>query len=91
MAKRMTKKRSGFLWWLPGPPKSPDYSTPEAITLRAQEAAWDGGCPQNDTGGARHKCGWANHVKACRALRAAVKSDGALYRDFRAAIEKAGR
>ena len=36
---RQTTKttQKGFLWWLPAPPKSPDYSTPEAVTMRAFE------------------------------------------------------
>ena len=32
-----SKQRGSFLWWLPAPPKSPDYSTSEKVTLRAYE------------------------------------------------------
>lgn len=80
----MPRVKGGFLWWLPAPPKSPDYSTADAITLRAQEAAWDGGCPQDTHAG---RCSWTEHVKGCRVLKAAVKSDGKVYRDFRAALD----
>lgn len=79
----MATLKSGVLHWLPAPPKSPDYSTPEAVTRRAQEAAWDGGCPQE---GHEGRCAWTEHVKGCRVLKAAVKSDGKLYRDFKAAL-----
>jgi len=80
---RAPKVKGSFLWWMPAPPKSPDYSTPEAVTLRAQEAAWTGGCPQN---GHEGRCFWTEHVKGCRTLKAAVKSDGKVYRDFKAAL-----
>ena len=83
---RDARRKALFLWWLPPPPKAPDYSTPEAVTLRAQEAAWEGGCPQ---GGGRHACRWPEHVKMLQTMRANVKSDGKLYKDFKRAVARA--
>jgi hypothetical protein len=66
-AQRMTPKdKTRFLWWLPAAPKSPDYSTQEAITLRAFE---------------RGDMGAKN-----RAIYVLLKTDGRVYRDFRAAV-----
>ena len=46
---RAPKVKGSFLWWLPAPPKSPDYSTPEQVTLRAFER---GECPAWEEGNA---------------------------------------
>ena len=67
-------------------PPPPDYSTAEAITERAQEGAWRGGCPSGKCG----QCAWDKHVQTMRAVKAAVKSDGKVYREFQAALAKAG-
>lgn len=67
----MARKVKGeFLWWLPPAPKSPDYSTPEKITLRAYERG-------------AASSGWV------RATLALLRTDGQVYRDFRAALAKA--
>ena len=79
----------GFLWWLPDPPKAPDYSTPEAVTTRAQEAAWDGGCPEGTHSRKSSVCLWPKHVKMLRVMKASVKSDGAVYKDFARACRNA--
>ena len=81
------KPKDRPFYWLPAPPKPPDYSTPEQVTLRAQEAAWEGGCPSRRCGA----CRWTAHVKMVRAAREALKTDGKLYREFRAAIDRAQR
>ena len=67
----MAKARGGFLWWLPNAPKAPDYSTPEAVTLRAFERG-------------------SNPTWTLRMFRFLL-TDGKVYRDFRAALDKAGR
>ena len=80
-----SKTRTVPLWWV-SIPKSPDYSTPEAITARAQEAAWDGGCPQEE----HWRCqGWGSHVKFLRAVKREFATNGKVYREFMAAIAKA--
>ena len=81
------KARTVPLWWV-SIPKPPDYSTPEAITARAQEAAWDGGCPWGYSGG-HSKCEWSTHVKFLRTVKREFATNGKVYREFIAAIRKA--
>lgn len=67
----MPKPKGSFLWWLPAPPKSPDYSTQEAITLRAFERGL--------------------HPSYTVPLYRLLMTDGRVYRDFQAALLRAGR
>ena len=87
--RRQKPAKGEFLWWLPPPPQAPDYSTPEAITARAQEAAWAGGCPMRAFHHDLRECKWTDHVRILRTIKAALKTDGKVYREFKAALAKA--
>lgn len=85
------------LWWV-DIPKPPDYSTPEAISERAREGAWKGGCPHeqrvdgplllDDTSSWCGACRWGDHVKGLRAFYRALENGGKPYRDFMVACAK---
>jgi hypothetical protein len=77
------KNRNQPLWWV-SIPAPPNYSSPAEITRRAQEMAWDGGCPE--TG--HHDCRWPAHVHTLRVMKHAMKTNGKAYRDFMAACAR---